>query len=321
MLRATLIATILALPACSPYSKGSEGAPPAPEPVRTATVAQAAAPVRTATAAATAVRTEPGGPRYLTVRIESTLEDALVTQLGREVGGVLSQITMRVLVWWIDVRKDFRKGDKLELVYELREGELDPVVLHAVWFQSQKLGGVRSAVRHKAEAEQFSRWYAEDGHEIELRMQGSPLDTYEQITSLLNDGRRHKGVDFKCPVGTPVRAPFSGVIVNKNWGRHNGNCLELQDPRSGRTAKLLHLDRIEGGIGVGTRVEKGQVIATSGNTGRSTAPHLHYQLEHGKRLLDPFEVHETYRTKLNGGEAEKVKAALVKLAALRTGAT
>lgn len=257
--------------------------------------------------------------RYVAVRLEGALEQALAAELGETVGVPLSQVTMRALVWWVDVRKDLRRGDRLEIIFEPRETE-EPVV-HAVWLQSEKLGRIVSAVRYKAEGESFARWYLENGEELELRMVDSPIEGYEQVTSLLNDGRGHKGVDFKAPVGTPIKAPFDGVVVKKNWGGRNGNCLWLQDPRTGKEAKLLHLDRIAKGIGAGTRVKRGQQIATSGNTGRSTAPHLHYQLEKNGRVIDPFRTHGTWRAKLKAGEAEKAKKALHGYAAMRMGSS
>ena len=57
---------------------------------------------------------------------------------GDELGVLLSQVTTRVLVWWIDTGRDFRRGDRLEIVYEQRVPE-EPIV-HAVWFQSGKAG-------------------------------------------------------------------------------------------------------------------------------------------------------------------------------------
>jgi murein DD-endopeptidase MepM/ murein hydrolase activator NlpD len=261
----------------------------------------------------------PQGPRYISVKIDNSLERALDEAIGSELGTPLSQVTTRVLVWWIDIRKDLRRGDQLDLVYEPRANE-EPL-LHAVWFTSGKLGGTRSAVSYTAAGQQYARWYSEDGSEVELRLESGPIDQYEQITSLLNDGRRHKGIDFKTAVGTTVKSPVDGTIVNRNWGKRNGNCWEIEDAKSGRHIKLLHLDTFEPGIGVGTRVKAGQTIARSGNTGHSMAPHLHYQIEAGGRVVDPFKIHKTWRAKLPSEEAEKAKAMLGRYRELRTGAS
>jgi murein DD-endopeptidase MepM/ murein hydrolase activator NlpD len=136
---------------------------------------------------------------------------------------------------------------------------------------------------------------------LELKLRDAPLDDYEQVTSLIRDGRRHKGVDFKTPVGSKVRATFDGVITRKNWHfRANGNCLEIAE-RGGthRRALFLHLSPLPKSLQAGTAVKKGEVIAASGNSGHSFAPHLHYQLMLGEtHLLDPFASHPTYRQSL-----------------------
>lgn len=297
---------------------GSEGAPAQPkQPQNTqGTKTASVAATKTATAALTPKPAE-SKIKYAKVEVRSSLEDALTEAEGKELGTLLSQISTRVLVWWIDVQKDFRKGDRLELVYEV--GDPEPII-HALWFQSEKMGRTFSAVRYQPNNASFARYYDERGEEVELRLVDSPLENYEQVTSLLNDGRRHKGVDFKTPVESAVKAPFDGVVLKKNWGRANGNCLWLADSH-GLEAKMLHLDHFEAGIGAGSRFSKGQVIARSGNTGRSFAPHLHYQLERGGRVVDPFKVHKTYRAQLTGDEVEKAKALLMKHASLRMGAS
>ncbi len=234
------------------------------------------------------------------MRIDGALESALITTAGADVGPALAQVTTRLLVWWLDVTRDLRKGDELAIVYALPPGR-EPT-LHALRFTSGKLGGERRAYRHQASGAAYARLYDAEGREIEQRLVDTPIDVYEQITSLLRDGRKHKGVDFKAPSGTPVTAPFDGTVTRKNWSfRGNGNCLELSGP-GGLTAMFLHLEAVEAGIGPGTRVKKGQVVARSGNTGRSTAPHLHYQLMRGGKVLDPFDVQPWTRLGLSTAE-------------------
>jgi murein DD-endopeptidase MepM/ murein hydrolase activator NlpD len=136
--------------------------------------------------------------------------------------------------------------------------------------------------------------------ELEERLVDAPLDSWEQVTSLLRDGRRHKGVDFKTPVGTPVKATFDGVVARKNWNfRGNGNSIELQESGGkGRTALYLHLAELPKSLAVGQKFKRGEVMAKSGNTGHSFAPHLHYQLMSGDKVIDPFESHATMRASL-----------------------
>ncbi|MBL8956981.1 MAG: peptidoglycan DD-metalloendopeptidase family protein [Myxococcaceae bacterium] len=232
--------------------------------------------------------------KSFTTHIRGALEGAIVEATDKKVGPPLTQVINRSLVWWLRVPQDLVKGDTLSVVYETREN-MEPLV-HAVRFSSAKLGKTFEAYRHKADGEKYAHFYGPDGVQLELQLVDGPLEEWEQITSLLRDGRKHQGVDFKCPSGTPVRATFDGVITRKTWsfGR-NGNSLEIEESGGkGRHALYLHLSELPKAAQVGARVKKGDVIATSGNTGHSFAPHLHYQLvDGGGKLLDPFESHKT----------------------------
>ena len=263
----------------------------------------------------------PASP-YRSVRFEvvSSLERSFVEATDEEIGPKLTQVVKRALVWWVNPRRELYKGDRLEVVYEPVE-DAEPIA-HAIWFTSQKLGKTKAAVRFQAEGDKFARWYEPDGRELEKQLRHSPIEEYEQITSLLGDGRRHKGIDFKAPTGTPIRAPFSGRVVRRNWARRrNGNCLEIFDPKTKTTAYFLHLDRIGRGMRPGRWVKRGQQLATSGNTGRSFAPHLHYQLERRGRAIDPFRYYPTRRARLQGAQVKALGEELAQFEALRSGSS
>ena len=87
------------------------------------------------------------GPRFLSVRIDGPLEAGLVSGAGTDTGPALTQVVKRVLVWWIAVPADLRKGDLLEVVYEPQPGQ-EPLV-SAVRLQSAKAGRTFEAYRFK----------------------------------------------------------------------------------------------------------------------------------------------------------------------------
>jgi murein DD-endopeptidase MepM/ murein hydrolase activator NlpD len=300
----------------SPPPTPAPGNPPPPAPVAAAAnedggMAMPATPPKPARSAADE-ELEKAGLKRLRVEVNGPLETAVVKEVGPELGSRLTQVVVRSLVWWLSVPVDLRRGDLLEALYEERNGE-DPVI-HAVRYKSTKNARTYAAYLFKSSTSQWPRFYTPDGAELELRLQHAPLDDYEQVTSLLRDGRGHKGVDFKTPVGTPVKAPFDATVVKKNWNwKGNGNSIELHENGGhGWTALFLHLSEPPSPA-VGAHVSRGDVVGKSGNTGHSFAPHLHYQLMSGTKVLDPFAVQETYRKKLPEKEKPALSAEMQRL--------
>lgn len=290
--------------ATAPAAAANEAVPADPAAVA---AAPAAPPTAAAPTAAAPDAPPKSGLKSLSARINGPMESAIVGQVGKQVGAPLTQVINRSLVWWLDVPQDLVKGDTLEAVYEEREGK-EPLV-HAVRYQSGKLGKTFTAFRYVAEGTTLPRLYDLEGNELEQHLVDGPLDSWEQITSLLKDGRRHKGIDFKTPEGTPVKATFDGTITRKNWNfRGGGNSIEIQESGGqGRVAKFLHLSELPKSLQAGQKVKRGDVIAKSGNTGHSFAPHLHYQLEKGGAVIDPFESHKTSRVGLAAAELPRFK--------------
>ena len=255
--------------------------------------------------------------RFSIVTITRGLEPDIIKAVPNADGPALAQVVKRVIVWWLNPRRDLRKGDRIELVWE-PQTDGGPLVL-AIWFKSLKLRAEKVAVFHKSEDQLYRRWVdPTTGFEVPKRFRYSPVKTYEQITSLLNDGRGHKGIDFKAPTGTPIIAPFSGKIVGINWSRRrNGRCVKLRNEKMGWEASFLHLSRVRRGLRVGRFIKRGQKLGEVGNTGRSFAPHLHYQLEKNGRVLDPLRVQRTWRAKLSKLEQERSQEFLQSLKSWR----
>lgn len=90
-------------------------------------------------------------------------------------------------------------------------------------------------------------------------------------------GGKHTGVDYMADVGTPVRAVLSGkvIVIGTGWNGGYGNQI-IVDHGGGRTTRYAHLSSFK--VSIGEVVSQGQAIAGSGNTGRSTGPHLHFEL-------------------------------------------
>ncbi len=306
-------------PAPAPPPHQAALQPPVPaEPPSTAPstaevpVAGAAIPAPPPVAATPGVPT-PGTSRRISALVSGPLEDSIAAALGpgdRPLAAELTQVVNRLLVWSLQVSKDARRGDRIEILFSpAPPGGTGPThsqepVVEALRYTSQKFGRTFTAYRWQSPGEKYPHYWNPDGTGVEERLVDGPIRDYEQITSLVRDGRRHRGVDFRTPVGTPVYATFDGVVERRNWHfSANGNCLDLRDPATGRHAIFLHLDVVPKAMQKGRKVKKGEEIAASGNSGRSTAPHLHYQLEDASgKVLDPFEVHRTTRAAVPAAE-------------------
>lgn len=243
----------------------------------------------------------------LEVTISGSLSNTLAGKLDSRDADLLTAQLGRIFVWWVNMRRDVLPGDHLAVLYEPIPGPGELRLL-AVRFASSKTNQVFRTYFFERPGAHYGRYYNEEGTEVEQRLQNSPLAEYEQVTELLNmSGRsRHRGVDFKTDSGTEISTPFRAQVVRKNWHpRGNGNCLELLYLDLGIRATFLHLTQVLPVASPGAILQAGTLVALSGNTGFSTAPHLHYQLEDSSgRILNPFKVHKTYQKKLEGSDLQ-----------------
>ena len=104
---------------------------------------------------------------------------------------------------------------------------------------------------------------------------------------ILNWTVNHNGVDWAAPTGTPIRATASGKITRANFSSSYGNIVYIDHP-GGAHSRYAHLNAFADGIKLGTQVQAGQVIGYVGTTGRSTGPHLHFELHLGGSPVDPL---------------------------------
>jgi murein DD-endopeptidase MepM/ murein hydrolase activator NlpD len=113
----------------------------------------------------------------------------------------------------------------------------------------------------------------------------------------------HQGVDLVAPIGTPVHAAADGKIVGAAPNADYGNWIRIEHARNVATV-YGHLSAFAPGIGAGMTVHRGQLIGFVGNTGRSTGPHLHFEVIDNGRAIDPMTFPGTKRARLEGADLE-----------------
>ena len=106
----------------------------------------------------------------------------------------------------------------------------------------------------------------------------------ERTHPVLGSKRFHNGVDIAVPVGTPIQAAQGGTVDRARYDRLNGNYVVIDHGHGVRTS-YCHLDEAQ--VEEGAVVTPGQLIGSSGNTGRSTGPHLHWTVRVGRETVDP----------------------------------
>jgi len=234
-----------------------------------------------------------------------------------EQADVMTAVYGRIFMWDLNLRRDVQKNDSVAAVWRpTADGNME---LAAAVYDSHKFGKSFKAYRFTAPGDTYASYWYPDGTEVALRLVGGPIEDYDQITALLrSDRRNHQGMDFKADTGTDVFSPKAGTVTRINWNHAaNGNCVEVRYP-DGTLAKFLHLSEVK--VKTGQHVKASQVIASSGNTGNSTAPHLHYQLNRGKKVIDPLDFHGTVRRRLDQNAMPLLKKEMARIDALLDGA-
>jgi murein DD-endopeptidase len=249
--------------------------------------------------------------KFARIVIDGPVSRGFVRALGSPEGDRLALTAGRVLSWNLDLTKDPRPGDVVEVLYQIEEADPTQIGILALRYRSAKFDKTFEAWRFKPDGWKYPGHFDGDGREVALYLDGGPIREYEQITSLIGDGRGHSGMDFKAPTGTKVYAPFAGTVSRATWNfTYNGTCVEIRT--SAGLVRFLHMSELAPEMKAGAKVEAGQFVGLSGNTGRSSAPHLHYEIVNSSgRVIDPLDKHETRHRVLS--DADKLRFAPVRV--------
>lgn len=102
---------------------------------------------------------------------------------------------------------------------------------------------------------------------------------------ILGTAALHSGMDFRAPIGMPAKVTAPGVVVKAGWNGGYGRMVEV-DHGNGFATRYGHLSEID--VAVGQKLVAGDVIGKTGSSGRSTGPHLHYEVRHNGEAVDPL---------------------------------
>jgi murein DD-endopeptidase len=241
--------------------------------------------------------------RLLLGQISGTLAESLETNAGlapasaRAIGSLLED--------HLPVGTEVRQGDEYTLLVEIETlaGSDTPYDFRLLAFAFVGATKILTAARHAD-----GRFYTPEGQPLLPFFDRRPFKGDFRITSGYNKGRRHpitgrvaphNGTDFSMPVGTPILAPADGRVAQVDSHPLAGRLLVIEHGQ-GFSTRYLHLQKAL--VQPGQQVKRGERIALSGNSGRTTSAHLHYELHMNGRPVDLMRVELPRGEPLSGSE-------------------
>ena len=190
----------------------------------------------------------------------------------------------RIYGFQVDFQRDIKKQDKFQIMYEIFTDEKKRLIesgniLYANLIMSGEDNSLYYFDKKGAEGH-----YDKNGKSVRKALMKTPING-ARLSSPYGmrkhpiDGfnKMHRGTDFAAPMGTPIMASGSGVIKKAGWCGGGGNCIVIKHNSTYQTI-YAHMSKFAKGMRSGVRVKQGQTIGYAGSTGKSTGPHLHYEV-------------------------------------------
>ena len=197
----------------------------------------------------------------------------------------------RIYGFQVDFQRDIRKQDSFQIMYEMFVDDSGKVIETGnILFANLKLSGENNSLYY-FDKEGSEGHYDKSGKSIQKALMKTPING-ARLSSPFGmrkhpiDGfnKMHRGTDFAAPMGTPIMASGNGVIKKAGWCGGGGNCVVIKHNSTYQTV-YAHMSKFAQGIRSGVRVKQGRIIGYVGSTGKSTGPHLHYEvIVNGKKI-------------------------------------
>ena len=253
------------------------------------------------------------------VRAANTINQSLFLA-GNKAGvpnAVLAEL-IRLYSWDVDFQRDIRTGDGFELLYE-RLLDKDGKAVHNgdVMYASLELSGKHHTLYRYEFPNGDVDYFDENGKSAKKALMKTPIDGARLSSGfgkrrhpVLGYTKMHKGLDFAAPRGTPIYAAGNGRVEYAGRKGAYGKFVLIHHNSDFSTA-YAHMSRIA--TGTGRRVKQGEIIGYVGTTGRSTGPHLHYEIRRSGRQVNPFRIKMPSGRKLEGKELAAFQEARAKI--------
>ena len=197
----------------------------------------------------------------------------------------------RIFGFEVDFQRDIRKNDTFEIYYEKMLDERKNIIETGnIFYVSLNVNG-KKLILYNFNDGSGNEFYESNGKSIIRALMKTPINGARLSSSfglrkhpILGYNLVHQGTDFAAKTGTPVMASGNGVVEFAGTNGAYGKYIRIRHNSTYKTA-YAHLNGYAKGVRKGQRVSQGQIIGYVGSTGRSTGPHLHYEvLVNGKRV-------------------------------------
>ncbi|MDA5192340.1 M23 family metallopeptidase [Govanella unica] len=250
------------------------------------------------------------------LRTGGTIDNSLFLSAKRQnVPQTVIAELIRIFSYDVDFQRDIKEGDSFELYYDRHVSKDGKKARDGnILFAKMTLSGKPITLyRYQEGGEDRADYFHENGKSVKKSLLKTPIDG-ARLTSGFGSRRHpvlgytkvHKGVDFGAATGTPIMAAGDGVIERAGPFSSYGNYVRVRHTNSYSTA-YAHMSRVAAGISPGTRVRQGQVIGYVGTTGRSTGPHLHYEVLAANTQVNPLSLKLPTGRELGGRQLASFK--------------
>ncbi len=219
---------------------------------------------------------------------------------------------VRIYSFDVDFQREIQKGDGFEVLYESHMNEDKELVSNGpIRSATLILSGERFSLYRYEYSNNLYDYFDYEGNSAKKALMRTPLDG-ARITSnfgnrkhpILGYTKMHKGVDFGASRNTPIYAAGDGIIESAKWNGGYGNYIRIRHNSDYKTA-YAHLEKFAKFIRKGKRVKQGDIIGYVGSTGRSTGPHLHYEIIFRGKQVNPLKIRMPKGLKLRDKNLEE----------------
>ena len=231
----------------------------------------------------------------------------------------------RVFGFEIDFQRDIRKNDIFQIVYEQYvddDGELQKN--GKIIYAYMKNDGKEYSLYYFKDKNNRDGYFFPDGKSVEKALMKTPINGARLSSKfgmrkhpILGYNKMHKGTDFAARRGTPIMASGSGVVERASWFGAYGKYIRIRHNSTYKTA-YAHLSKFGRGVKVGKKVRQGQIIGYVGSTGRSTGPHLHYEVLIRNKRVNSQRLKLPSGRILKGIDRENFEVARIKIDVMRS---